>query len=274
MYGLLKFIIKYHFTILFLFLEFLAISFAVNFNKHQNTVFLTSAGAISSYFNEKTSNIKQYFGLKEKNSLLAKQNAELLNRLKKNRLNNSFSMNFVEDSLRNFKYFYTDAKIIKNSVYLKHNYISINKGSKNGVSVGDGIISPEGVVGVVTKTSEHFSNVISILNTDLFISAKIKRDNYFGSINWDGNNYRFVKLKEIPFHVQLEKGDTIVTSGYSQIFPPDIPIGIISDFTKLKDGDFYDIKVKLLEDFKKLDNVYIVSNLRRNELKEIEESDD
>jgi rod shape-determining protein MreC len=274
MYGLLKFIIKYHFTILFLFLEIIALSLAVSFNKHQNTVYLSSANAIAGYVNTKTANIKSYFNLKEKNEILTKQNAQLLTQQKNNYLSNTTTKIKITDTLKNYIYYYTDAKIIKNTVYHKHNYITLNKGRENGISVGDGVIAPNGVIGVITKVSAHFSNVISLLNTNLFISVKIKRDNYFGSLNWNGKDYRYVKLREIPFHVKLQKGDTIVTSGFSMIFPSGIPVGTIKNFTKQNDGDFYDIDIELFTNFKNIDNVYIVSNLKRNELNTIKESDD
>ncbi len=274
MYGLLKFIIKNYFTILFLILEIIAVSLAVSFNKHQNAIFFSSANTFTSSINEKVFNLNQYLSLKEENEKLLKQNAILMQKSQSNYLNNKKVLTLVIDSVNKLKYKYTDAQVIKNSVYFKHNYLTLNKGKLAGVTQESGVISSDGVVGVVTKVSDNFSSVISLLNTELYISAKIKRDNYFGSINWDGNDYRYVKLKEIPFHVDLQKGDTVVTSGYSYIFPPNIPIGVISDFTKQTDGNFYDITVKLLTNFKKIENVYVITNLKREELKSIEENND
>ena len=122
------------------------------------------------------------------------------------------------------------------------------------------VISDNGIVGIVLATSPNYSIVMSLLNIDMRISAKIKSNGYFGSLTWGGEGYEYASLSEIPQHVQLHVGDTIVTSGYSSIFPEDVLVGVISNFESYG-GDFYDIRVKLSVDFKKLNNVYAVYNL-------------
>ena len=122
-----------------------------------------------------------------------------------------------------------------------------------------GVITKDGIVGIVASVTRNFSTVISLLNTDLKISAKHRRSGAFGSLYWDGLNYREMILSEIPQHVNLTQGDTIVTSGYSSIFPPNIPLGIIEEY-ELKDGSFYVVNIKLLSDFKRIDNVYIIKS--------------
>lgn len=266
MYRLIRLIIKYHFFLLFVFLEVISILLAINFNKHHNTVYLSSANSIVGSFNSKFSNISAYIDLREKNKQLLKQNTELLNKSISSYISNIQVFDVKHDSIYSQQYKYISGKVIKNYIYNKHNYLTINKGLKNGVTPESGVVCPNGIVGIVSKSSDNFSNVISLLNIDLNISAKIKKNNYFGSLNWDGEDIRYAKLKEIPFHVNLEVGDTIITSGYSLIFPENILIGTISSFDKVKGGDFYDITVKLSTDFNKVNNIYIINNLKKTEI--------
>jgi len=266
MYRLIRLIIKYHFFLLFVFLEVISILLAVNFNKHHNTVYLSSANSIVGSFNSKFSNISAYLDLREKNEQLLKQNTELLNKSISSYISNIQVFDVKHDSIYSQQYRYISGKVVKNYIYNKHNYLTINKGLKNGVTPESGVVCPNGIVGIVSKSSDNFSNVISLLNIDLNISAKIKKNNYFGSLNWDGEDIHYAKLKEIPFHVNLEVGDTIITSGYSLIFPENILIGTISGFDKVKGGDFYDITVKLSTDFNNVNNIYIINNLKKTEI--------
>jgi rod shape-determining protein MreC len=274
MYRLIRLIIKYHFFLLFVFLEIISILLAVNFNKHHNTVYLSSANAIVGSFNSKFNGISTYLDLKNKNEELLKQNTNLLNKSISNYISNIRVFDEKHDSIYSQQYSYTSGKVIQNYVYNKHNYLTIDKGKKNGVVPECGVICPKGIVGIVSKSSDNFSNVISVLNIDLSISAKIKKNNYFGSLNWDGENIKYAKLKEIPFHVDLEIGDTIITSGYSLIFPENILIGTISNFDKIKGGDFYDITVKLSTDFNNINNIYIINNLKKTEILNLSENND
>ena len=274
MYRLIRLIIKYHFFLLFVFLEVVSILLAVNFNKHHNTVYLSSANSVVGSFNSKFNGISTYLNLESKNEQLLKQNTDLLNKSISNYISNIRVFDNKHDSIYSQQYHYIPGRIIQNYVYNKHNYLTIDKGIKNGVTPESGVVCPNGIVGIVSKSSDNFSNVISVLNIDLSISAKIKKNNYFGSLNWDGENIQFAKLKEIPFHVNLEIGDTIITSGYSLIFPENILIGTISSFNKVKGGDFYDITVKLSTDFNKINNIYIINNLKKTEILNLTTNDD
>ena len=266
MYRLVRLIIKYHFFLLFVFLEIISILLAINFNKHHNTVYLSSANSISGSLNSTFSGVSSYLDLREKNQKLLTQNTYLLNKLKSGFLSNQKIYGFKNDTLYTQQYRYISGTVIQNYIYNKHNYLTLNKGSKNGVTPESAVVCPEGIVGIVSKVSNNFCNVISVLNIDLNISAKIKKNNYFGSLKWDGNDYKYAKLKEIPFHVDLQIGDTIITSGYSLIFPENILIGTISNFNKVKGGDFYDITVKLSTDFNNINSIYIINNLKKTEI--------
>jgi len=274
MQNLIRFLIKYNYVLLFIALEFLAFTLVVNFNKSQKQIYLSTANSISGSLNETFSFIGSYISLRDENKKLAKQNAYLLNKSKTSYVDNKLLANFVNDSLYSQQYQYINAEIISNSVWKKHNYLTINKGKRNGITNENAVISPKGVVGITKNVGNNFANVISLLNTELLVSGKIKNTNYFGSISWDGEDYQYVKLDEIPFHVVLNKGDTIVTSGYSLIFPEGIPIGTISDFNKVEGGDFYDITVKLIVDFKNVQHVYVINNLKKLEILDLEENQD
>lgn len=178
--------------------------------------------------------------------------------------------NILNDTVR--RYFYTQARVIKNSINKQYNYFTIDKGENDGIKPDMAVISYNGVAGIVHSTSEHYSTVISILNTKIGISAKIRKNEYFGSVIWNAKDYKKVILREIPNHVKLVIGDTVVTSGYSSIFPEGVPIGEISGFSGTSGGNFFEIEVKLLTNFKSLTYVYIVGNLLKEEQLNLEEN--
>ena len=166
---------------------------------------------------------------------------------------------------------FVTAKVVNNSVSRFTNFITINKGSNEGIEPGMAVISPQGVVGKVKVTSDHFSVVTSVLNIDIMISGVMKRTGYFGTVQWDGDNAEFTKFNFIPRHVDPQPGDTIITSGYSGIFPEGILIGTIAE-KSLRDGaPFYDLKVKLSQDFRRLTYVTVVKSNLLPELDSLEQ---
>jgi len=209
--------------------------------------------------------------LRKENEKLIEENNFLRNELGKylNFYENTFYEE--EDTALGQNYVFTAAKVINNSINKQYNYITINKGSKHEIDIDMAVISSDGVVGKVKAVSKNYSTIISLINRDLIISSKLKNSNYFGPLSWEGDSYREAKLKEIPYHVQLNKGDTIVTSGYSANFPENILIGKILDF-KLEGGNFYKITIELFTDFKNLSNIYVITNLSREERIELEET--
>jgi len=150
------------------------------------------------------------------------------------------------------------------------NIISINKGISDGITPNSAVIGPEGIIGITFKCSPHFSTVVSILNTSLKIGVAIKKNNFTGTIKWDGTDYRYTELIDIPTHIKIAKGDTIITSGYSAIFPYGIPVGRISSYKNITNSNFYNIRVKLFSDFRSLRHIYIINNIYKEEIKELE----
>ncbi len=265
MRDFLRFFQNSHFFFLFLFLETISIFLAVR-NTEKKNIFINSANSVVGYFYDKTNNVRSYFLLKENNESLKKENEHLKN------FQNNNSEIFLSTSkkIEGMGYFYKSADVIKNSIFKPNNIITLNKGEKDGITEDMAVISDDGIVGIVANVSKHYCSVVSLLNNKIQISAKIKRTNYFGSLKWDGGNYRFSTLYDIPDHTSLYKGDEIVTSGYSLIFPKDIIIGTVDNYTK--QGSFYKIKVKLSQDFNNLNNVYIVDFIHKYEIEQLEDS--
>src|SRR5690606_4320174 len=152
----------------------------------------------------------------------------------------------------------TTARVINNSVNGAFNYITLDRGRRHGIKPDQGIISSSGIVGVVGEVSDSYAMGLSVLNGRWSVSAKLKNNGYYGSLHWDGTDYKHAILSEIPLHVEIAIGDTIETSGYSAVFPEGIPVGTISDYTKPAGENYYSIEVRLAVDFKSLSHVEVV----------------
>jgi rod shape-determining protein MreC len=179
--------------------------------------------------------------------------------------NNQVSLVKVLDSVYIQQYEFIPATVINNSVNKQNNYLTLDVGTKHGIDKGMAVISPMGIIGIVKESSEHYSSVISLLNQNLRVSGMIKRNGYFGSINWDGVDYQRVILFDLPSHVEVRKGDTVITSGYSAMFPKGELVGLVDGVEKSERGDFLKVQVKLSVNFKNLAHVMVVKNLLKEE---------
>lgn len=271
MRNLLRFILKHHFPVLFVLFEIFSIFLLVQNNNYHKAVFFNSTQYINGSIHKNIDRFKKFLNLRNENERLIKENYELRNDLIYYETN-CIGLNDKQDFLgkTELQYEYQPARVINNSVNKQYNYITLNKGSQDGINQEMGVISSNGVVGITLHVSKHFSTVISLLNRDFSLSSKIKGSNYFGSITWEGKSYDKVRLKEIPFHVELSMGDTIITSGYSDYFPEGIIIGTISEFF-IEGGNYYNITVDLSTDFKNLTNIYVIKNFWREEKIKLEE---
>lgn len=232
---------------------------------------MNSTNAISGGFYERYSELTDYINLKEVNEDLARENERLRER-QIGSYQRLFGENIlVKDTILKKKYRFAKAKVINNSTNRQNNYLTLNIGALNGVESGMGVIGPSGVVGVVKNVSKNYASVLSVLHRSAKISAKLKHTQYFGSLQWDGKNYRSAILKDIPNHVALSTGDTIVTSGYSATFPEGIAIATIEEFNKVEGENFYDIRVNLVNDFKNISLVYVVKNSYKLEQEQLEQ---
>ncbi len=239
----------------------------VNYNNFQKAKFLNASNSITGNIFESYSSVYNFFHLKAINEQLSKDNATLRKRIQ-DLLLSDIKLDSKRISNLGLDYQFIPARVINNSVNKQYNYITLNKGSADGIEQDMGVIGPDGVVGVITNVSEHFCTGQSVLNKRWSVSGKIK--DYFGSLVWDGKDYRYAQLKEIPFHVELEIGDRVTTSSYSSVFPEGILIGKVSDI-KHKSGDnFYDITVELSSDLKAISYVEVVYNIYKKEKEELE----
>ena len=272
MYQLLKLIHSYRAFLLFLVIEVVCFWLLVRSNPyHSAAYFHTSSSIIGNIYQTRT-NVAQYFNLPVINEELATDNARLRQVLSQSQV--PVVVKSSIDSLKLTKAEYNlgflSAKVINNSTRFTRNFLTINKGRRHGIEPDMGVISANGVVGKVLAVSDNFATVSSVLNTDVFVSGYIKRTDNFGSINWDGRDELFTKMLYIPRHAVLEKGDTVVTSGYNSVFPENILIGYIDEFSK---GDsWYDIKVALANDFSSLSYVYIIKKPLNQERIDLEQT--
>src|SRR6056297_3456058 len=269
MQNLLRFLLKYHFTLLFILLEGLAILLLLQNNNYQNTRFVEFARNIKGMFYEQSMKMEQYLRLRDKNQQLVRENERLRNYIATNLQGEKDTFRHKIDTIFQQQYSYLSARVINNSVNKQHNYITLDKGEEDGVAPDMGVISSRGVVGVIRGVSDHFSTAISLLNSELHVSAKLSGSGYYGPLSWAGRDYRYAKLGDIPLHATLSHGDTVVTSGYSAIFPEGIFVGFVEDYQE-KGGRFYNVDVELSTDFKRLSHVYVVKNLLKKEQDQLE----
>jgi len=263
MRTLLKFIQKYYNLLLFLLLEIIAITLIIQGSSYQRSKLIGLNRQVTGFIYSKVDGAREYFSLKEVNEQLVEENMELRNRLD---LTSSIldSATVINEVLGEHRYSFVQSRIVNNSIYKQYNYLTLNKGKKQGVFRNMGVVSDQGLVGIILESSANFSTVIPIINLEFRLSAKIKSNNYTGILQWDGASPRFAALTEIPFHVNLSEGDTILTSGFSSIFPEGIEVGKIESFS-LEKGNFYDIRVELFTDFQRLYHVNVIRNYRQEE---------
>lgn len=215
------------------------------------------------------SDIRYFTQLKEVNNILLEENLDLKNRVEKLSAQLKLNDTIINNSgSSNPKFSYIPAKIISNSTNKLQNFIILNKGKIHGVEKDMGVISSRGVVGVVSSVSNNFSYVISFLNINQSVSAKIAPSQSFGPMTWEGRRTNYATLTEIPYHIKFMVGDTVYTSGYSTMFPADIPLGTARK-SSLVNGAYHKIHVKLFQDFNTLRYVNIVINNNKKELDQI-----
>lgn len=271
MRNFFRFIERYHFFLLFLFFETLSFNLVINYNQLQKQSFISTSNRLTASIIEISGNFKNYFTLKTANEELSRENAFLRSQLQiVPNPQQAKSLTSSVDSLWSDRFFFRQAKVINNSVNKQSNYLTINRGSIHGIKPETGVISARGLVGVTHNVSTHYSTVISLLNTHLKVSTRLRDSNFFGSLGWDGISYRHAILSEIPAHAPIQVGEAVVTSGYSAIFPEGILVGTVEEFHLGEGEGFYRIIVKLSVDFKNLSYVEIAEKITGKEQLELE----
>ena len=276
MRNLLNFLLKYNHWFLFISLEVISFVLLFRFNHYQHSVYFSSANAVAGKVYEVSGGITSYFHLKSVNEdlldrimELEQQNHNLEDALGRH-LSDSTELNSIRN-LPNTDYQVFKARVINNSLNLVDNYITLNRGSKDGIRPEMGVVDGNGVVGIVYDTSSHYSRVISVLNSKSSISCKIVGSEYFGYLKWEYGDSRYAYLKDLPRHAEFNLGDTVVTSGYSTVFPEGIMIGTVDDMADSNDGLSYLLKVKLATDFGKVSEVRVIAGTGQQEQKELEQ---
>lgn len=269
---LFDFLRKQYFYFLFLFLEIISLALLFNFNAYQNSAFAHFTSNLAGSVLDVSSSISDYFSLRQKNRMLSEDNAKLHSNLPSSFYSADSNSFYLHDTVYKLEYKYISAKVLSNSTNKRNNFLMLSKGTEQGIENHMGVIIGNRIVGQVVSVSEHFSWVMSLLNKDSKISGKFKKNNQLVNIEWNGGSYRLGDVKEIPKHVVIEKGDTIITSGNSDIFPAGLLIGTIDEFTITPDENFNKARILFSTDFNSLSYVEVIIDLMRKEKEELKAS--
>jgi rod shape-determining protein MreC len=257
---------------LFFVLEVAAFIVIYRFNNYQKASFVNYTTGVTSSFYTAVSNTNEYFNLRTVNDSLQIENARLHAQLITSYYKNSFNATLVNDTVYKQQYEYIPAQVVSNSVTKRNNYITLNRGRLHGIEPEMGVISDNGIVGIVMNVSDHYCTVLSLLNNNCKISAKVEKNGAFGSLVWEGDDPKFAALKDVNKHVPLMVNDKIITSNFSTIFPEGIPIGKIYAHSLDAGDNFHRIKVELNTDFSTVTTVYVIRNLLKQEQQQLEEA--
>lgn len=261
-----------NFFILFILLEVFCFYLIVQNSKFQRAAFINSANTVAGNTYEMVSYVRDYIGLKKTNQQVVAENANLRAMLNESKYDSSFASVRVIDTVLMQQYTFIAARVINNSVMRRNNYLTLDKGESHGVKPEMGVISSNGVIGIVKNVSDHYCTVMSVLHKDSKVSARFKKNHFFGSLIWDGINPQYGTFKDIPAHVSFAKGDTIVTTPFSAVYPDGIPVGTIEN-SELKPGEnFFTIRIRFFTSYQNLSYAYVVNNLLKAEQKNLESS--
>ncbi len=269
MQRLFLFLYQYRAFILFVFLEALCAWLIIQNNQYQSAAFFNSSNRYAASVLKASNDISDYFSLKQVNNQLAEENAILRQKITNLEVPRNAGLNYLDSGFLE-QYDIVDAKVINNSINRTNNYITVDRGSLDGIKPGMGVVTRAGVVGKVKSVSNHFATIISVLHTDGYISSVIKGSGTFGSIKWEGRDSKSASLLFVPRHLKIDKGDTVVSSGFNSIYPYGIMIGTINEIGIKGNAAFYDIGIELSTDFNNLSYVYIIDNKLQQERDSLE----
>lgn len=262
--SLLIFFSKYNAIFFFILLEILSIFLIVNYNNKQKDIFLYSSNLLVGKINEKRNNLVQYLNLEKSNERLKKDNALLIQNYFNSRYTSS-SHTFEHDTIVD-NYTLIPASICNKSITNRNNRFTLDKGENEGIKKGMGVLSAQGIIGVVRKVNSDYASVIPLNNSISRTSVMVKNKNYFGILQWKPYDYTKTILHSIPKHAKLEVGDSIITSGFSTIFPKGIFVGTIEEINLNKGSNYFEILIKLVNNLALEQDVYVIGN-KKKELK-------
>ncbi|MDY0077295.1 MAG: rod shape-determining protein MreC [Bacteroidales bacterium] len=262
MYNLFRFLQKNHLLLLFLLLETLALSMLMRSNTYHRSAAFKLSNSISGRIYNVQKTITDYFYLQQANETLADENARLREEL--------YNIAEKTDSLKvqtiDSVFSFMQARVVSNSVQFRNNYIIIDKGSAHGVHKDMGLISSEGVAGIITGVSKNYATAISLLHKFAVISVRFKKSGQLANLSWEGGDYRMGQIDHIPTHLELKIGDTLVTSGHSHLFPPGILVGTIAEYYPSANEALNSANIAFFTHFNKLRQVYVVENHHKAEI--------
>lgn len=261
MYNLLRFLQRYNFFLLFVLLEVIALSMFTRSHSFQRAAVSNLNSGIAGKVHQIRASVAEYFSLHDANQKLLEQNALLLAEI--NRLQNNLPIPDLADTTIPFEYI--PAKVVSNTVHLRNNTFVINKGLKHGVRQDMGVMAPEGAAGIVIGVSQSYAVVMSLLHKYGSISVRFKNNDQLAILHWNGGSYLYGDVVDIPTHIELKVGDTLVTSGHSLVFPAGIMVGTIHKVTQSNTGGLNSARINYAVDFNRLKNVYVINNKNRNE---------
>ena len=276
MKNIFLFIRRYFTFLSFLLLQVMSIVLLSNASKSHQSFFSSAANELTGRINNQYSGFREYFSLKETNKMLALENARLRNELGSNYVPVSEGKKVIIDSLikdstgRFRKFTVLPARVVGNSYTLQTNFLTLERGSKDGVIKGMAVTGPEGIVGVVVEVSPGYCKVMSLIHRNSKVSAMLKRDLNTGSLEWDGNDPTYLTLKNVTKGAKVVKGDTVLTSNYSANFPPKMMIGTVAEISSESASNFYTLKIKSATNFFNIQYVYLIANARYVEQTQLE----
>lgn len=239
-------------------------------SSYQSSGIFNSSNRVSANVYSTAAEVREYLLLKDENKRLAEENARLYNMLRSGYMSVPLKQYTRKDTLYKQQYTYVSGKVVNTSINRRSNYITINVGKAQGIEHDMAVINSSGAVGIVKEVSENFASVMSLLHKDIRVNCQLKRDKIYGPLVWEGDDYRYCILKDIPTHARMKKGDTIITSELSGIFPEGINVGTIESYERRHNDPFYTVRVKLITDFKKLSYVFIIKNRFKREKDSLE----
>ena len=277
MNNILQFLYKHIHWIVFIALEIICFVLLFSYNSFQGSVYLSTAGDVAARWLKGKDRVTTYFSLAEQNEALAEQNARLQQYVVElEMLNAQFQLEGLAkigavERVHRAGYHIYPAQVIDKSVNKKSNYITLDRGTADGVAPDMGVMGIDGVVGVVYKCTEHYSLVMPLLNDDSYTSCKVLGCNDYGILQWHGGDSRYAMLHDLSFHSDVQLGDTVVTSGNSSFFPEGVMVGTVVDAKPTADGLYKTLKVELSTSFSQLEHVFVVRKMDAAELAELQE---
>ncbi|MEY2648142.1 MAG: rod shape-determining protein MreC [Bacteroidota bacterium] len=272
MRNIFLFLRRYSVFILFLVLQVTSLVMLFSYNRFHHSVYGMFSSEVSGDINRRVNNVEVFFTLKKENDRLRDENASLRSFLPSGQMLPDTGYRLQKDTisidsaLQTRQYQFFSAKVISNSIFLQQNYLMLHRGSDQGIQPNMAVVSPAGIVGTVVGVSKNMSTVMSLLNKQSKVIAVMKKGSGLGEVSWDGKDPRYLQLTKIPKTVVVKKGDTVVSSPYSDRFPPGMPIGYVEKVEQDMETNTYLLKIRTAVDFYTLQHAYVVRNLLQEEM--------